>query len=241
MKSHVSGFRKSIKPVLWIVIIGFVGSIFLVWGMQYSPPSSRPPQVARVNGQELSWNRFQRLYEGYFNFYRSIFKENFDESMIEGLRKRILEELIRERILLDEAERIGIKVKDEEVIEEIRRPFLDKDENFDTKKFNEYIDRMNKIAPNFLKLREEEVRANLKIEKLVDLIRDMVKVTDLEIRSYYYKITKEPDEKDLEANKEELKKTLLNQKTQQVYENWYTSLKEKAKIEINPDFKEQKN
>lgn len=229
-------FRRSIKPILWIVIIGFVGSIFLVWGMQYSPQSRPPPRVARVNGEELSWDRFERLEEGYIGFYRSVLKENFNESILESIHQRILEDLIRERILLDEAERIGIRVKDEEIVEEIRRPFLDKDGTLDTKRFNEYIDRMSERLPNFLSLREEEVRTDLTIQRLLDIIRDTVRVTDLELRKYYYKVTREPNEKDFEANKEELIKALLNEKYQRVYEDWYNSLRKRARIELNPAF-----
>ncbi|HAV43156.1 TPA: hypothetical protein DCX15_03990 [bacterium] len=229
-------FRRSIKPILWLVVIGFVGSIFLYWGMGYSPSSRTPPEVARIDGQDLSTRRVNMLYENYIRFYRSIFKEDFNESMVKDeLRRRVLEELIREKILFNEAKRVGIRVKDEEVMDEIKKPFRDEKGNLDVRRYNQYLEWMSRRTSDFWILKEEAM-ANLMIERLITPIRDAVKVTDLEVEDYYYKITEKPKAKDLEEKKEELKKALCNQKNRQLYEDWYNSLREKAKIELSPNF-----
>lgn len=221
--------KRSTGFIIWLVVLGFVASIFVYWGGGLST-QGLPPRIARVNGKEIDETRFRLISSRYSRIYSSLYKDGFDKGTLERM---VLDELIREMILANEAERIGIIVEDEEVIQKIKEGFTTNNGRFDQEGFNRFIDG---LPQSELYRMEEEVRTNLKIQKLVDLLKDTVVVTDLEVEDYYRRITKEPNDEDFSKRKEDLREEFAMEKFRRFYQEWYNWLKNRAKIEINPRF-----
>ncbi|MDI6786013.1 MAG: peptidylprolyl isomerase [bacterium] len=173
--------RKKTKIILWFIIIAFVGSIFFVWGMK-TYQKSPEPIIASINNISLSPNEFNDLYQQYISFYRNLYKDNFNQNMLPKLEKAIVEQMIRDHILLNEAYRQKIKVNNEEIIDEIKKSFLDKEGKFDTKLYNTYV---KNTPASWWHKHEQRIKNTLRIQKLQSLVNDQVKVSQKELLSFY--------------------------------------------------------
>src|SRR5579872_5399642 len=73
--------------------------------------------VARVEGQDITANEFRRTYEAQLQAYRSAYGGNMSEQLLKqlGIEQQILQQMVDERASVAEADRLGIKVSDEEV------------------------------------------------------------------------------------------------------------------------------
>lgn len=177
----LQALRKKTKIILWFVIIAFVSSIFFVWGMKdYGKPSE--PVIASIDNIEISPNEFNNLYQQYINFYQNLYKNNFQENMFPDLEKTIVEGIIRNHILLNEAYKQNIKVDNQEIIDQIKKSFVDKEGKFDIKLYNTYV---KNIPASWWHNYELRVKNNLMIQKLENLINEQVKVSQKELLAFY--------------------------------------------------------
>lgn len=173
--------RKKTKIILWFVIIAFVGSIFFVWGMKdYGKPPE--PIIASVDNIEVSPNEFNNLYQQYLNFYQNLYQNNFNQNMFPNLEKTIVERMIRNHILLNKAYEQNIKVDNQEIIDQIKKSFVDKEGKFDTKLYNTYV---KNTPASWWHNHELRVKNNLMIQKLENLIKEQVKVSQKELWNFY--------------------------------------------------------
>src|SRR5713226_5717946 len=117
---------KSLSMVLWFVILAFIATTFFVWGMGSSSGRGERTVIARVGGEEILLDEFQRAYNRVYqqqaDLYRRILKDKFDEKMLENLRlrERTLENLITRRLLLQQARRMNLTVGAPELTAEIK-------------------------------------------------------------------------------------------------------------------------
>ncbi|MBU2599507.1 peptidylprolyl isomerase [bacterium] len=175
--------RKKTKVVLWIVIVAFVGTIFLVWGMK-TYQSSSEPMIASINDTEISPAEFNSLYQQYLDIYQNLYKVSLNKDMLLKLEKTIVENIIHNHILLNEAHQQGIKVSDQEIIDQIKKSFVDKEGKFDVNFYNNYI----KNAPAaWWHSQELRIKNSLTIQKLEELIKEQVKVSPKELFDFYQK------------------------------------------------------
>ena len=77
--------------------------------------------VAKVDGREITAAEFRRTYQAQLQAYRSAYGGNMSDQLLKqlGIEQQILQQMVDERAALAEAERLGIKVSDEEVRQRI--------------------------------------------------------------------------------------------------------------------------
>src|SRR5438105_2866506 len=77
--------------------------------------------VAAVDGHDIRAEEFRRAYQAQLQQYRAAYGANMNEQLLKqlGIENQILQQMIDERASLAEAERLGLKVTDEEVRERI--------------------------------------------------------------------------------------------------------------------------
>src|SRR5258706_1557449 len=77
--------------------------------------------VATVDGREISSVDFRRTYQAQLQAYRSAYGANMNDQMLKqlGIDQQILQQMVDERAAVAEADRLGIKVSDEEVRQRI--------------------------------------------------------------------------------------------------------------------------
>src|SRR5512138_2287384 len=133
--------RKHMNWIMWTVLAIVIVS-FLFFGI--FPSSSGAGVAARVNGDVITTGELNRAYRNLVETYRQIFKDQFNDAMSKTLRTQALRELIQDRLLVQEAERIGLKVSDEEVQASILRiPAFSPGGRFDRASYERYLDYVN--------------------------------------------------------------------------------------------------
>src|SRR5229473_8337095 len=77
--------------------------------------------IAKVEGREITSADFRRTYQAQLQAYRSAYGGNMSDQLLKqlGIDQQILQQMVDERAALAEAERLGIKVSDQEVAQRI--------------------------------------------------------------------------------------------------------------------------
>jgi peptidyl-prolyl cis-trans isomerase D len=110
-----------VRVVFWVIIAAFVGTIFLVWGRGRDDGGIQTSVAAQVNDTEISYADYQRSYSNLYNLYQSIYQNNFTPELEKQLNlgQQAMEQLIQETLLIQEADRRGIKVSNQELVDSI--------------------------------------------------------------------------------------------------------------------------
>jgi len=172
-----------IKVLFGIIIIVFV--FFYGYGRRLG----RRRVIAEVNGTKimdtLFTSEYQKAYQNLARLYQSIYKDRFDEGMIDrlALRERVLNDLIDETLVTQEAERLSLRVSREEMQAAVHStPAFQVDGKFSQQKFLAIL-QMNEMSVE--EFEEKEERGRL-ITKLTDLIGlGGVEVLDQEVLDAY--------------------------------------------------------
>lgn len=176
----IQALRRNTKIFLIIVIVAFVGTTFFVWG-KGSITGSDPSALATVNGEEIPLDRYQRLYRAYADFYQQLYKDRFTPELAERLAisQQVLNDLIREALILQRAKAEGIGARDEELRAQIQAiRVFQVDGQFSRERYLSILNRARIDPATF----EVEQRRELVRKKMEATIKEGVKVSDMELR-----------------------------------------------------------
>jgi peptidyl-prolyl cis-trans isomerase D len=143
--------------------------------------------VAKVEGREISSADFRRTYQAQLQAYRSAYGGNMNDQLLKqlGVEQQILQQMVDERAALAEADRIGIKVSDEEVRQRIfAMPAFQENGGFIGETRYQQLLRMQRppmIAAEF----EDNIRHGLAVEKLRGSLTDWLSVNDTDLEKEY--------------------------------------------------------
>jgi peptidyl-prolyl cis-trans isomerase D len=143
--------------------------------------------VAKVQGREISSADFRRTYQAQLQAYRSAYGGNMNDQLLKqlGVEQQILQQMVDERAALAEADRIGIKVSDEEVRQRIfAMPAFQENGGFIGETRYQQLLRMQRppmIASEF----EDNIRHGLAVEKLRGSLTDWLSVNDKDLEKEY--------------------------------------------------------
>ncbi|HDN98107.1 MAG TPA: hypothetical protein ENG68_03035 [bacterium] len=226
--------KRNLRIIMWITAILIIPG-FLIWGVGIGGGSRTKYLAAIVNGQPISLREYYMALDRVEERYREIFGDKFDQIIKkENLQRSVLEELIREKILTQQARKRRIKVFDSEIVEAVKSMDIFKDKNgkFDEEKFRRII--RNMPVEEVRKL-EEDARKAILFQKLKERVisEGKVDVSDKEVNDYMEK-NKIP-----EKEKERVRMMLLWMKRENFFNNWYNDLRRKSKIQIFINFEEK--
>lgn len=162
------------KAQSWMIKVLFaVIIIVFVFFYGYGRRSGQRRVIAEVNGTKimdsLFRSEYQKAYQNLARMYQSIYKDRFDEGMIDrlALREKVLNDLIDETLVTQEAEKLSLRVSPQELQAAIHStPAFQEDGKFNQERFLAIL-RMNQISVEEF---EEIERRNRLITKLSDLI-----------------------------------------------------------------------
>jgi len=191
LKKMREGSAYFIKGVMVLVVVTFVGTIFVVWGVKSTPGDlARRGVVATVAGIEISADDYQQALRQQMAVYRQLFGDKFDEKLLESLnlKQQVMDQLIRRVLVLQYAERMGIGVGPDELADEIRRiPAFSGKDGFSRQRYLDVL-RANRLTPERF---EADLRQNLTERKTEALIRGAVKVSDVEILEAFRQVRRQ--------------------------------------------------
>ena len=111
-----------LKWVLIAVVAAFIfGFVFIDLGLGGATLGGTPDQglsyAARVNGETISLNDYQRAVANLENMYRQMYGQQFTPEMAQAMNlpKQVLDGLIDQRLLGQEAERLNLDATQEEI------------------------------------------------------------------------------------------------------------------------------
>lgn len=174
-----------IKGVLWAVVLAFVVTIFYSWGVRSGSGPTRS-EVATILGEPVGVQEFQRaqnvLYQTYRNFFRNQPNVNLREQF--NFREMAIEQIARQRLLLHMAQENGLMVTDAELYDHIAAlPAFQDQGRFDPARYQIVL--QSQVPPIPVQRFEQEQRRTLLLQKIHDLVRMAVRVTDAEVEHAY--------------------------------------------------------
>lgn len=167
-----------IKAVFVIIVLSFVGTIFLVWGKGDGGSGGRSAGYAAiVDGTKISPEEYQNSYQRVRNIYQQIYGQSIPPEMEKmlGLKKIALDNLIDSYLIMKEAKAMGIKVSKDEIAAAIEAmPSFQKDGRFDFNLYQQLL-KGSRITPKEF---EEGQKGELSLKKARQAIKDKVTVSD---------------------------------------------------------------
>ena len=147
---------------------------------------------------------------------------NFKNSTV----KKVLENMIRDRILVHEAKQ-RIRVLNNEIVEIVKTDpvFLDENGRFDERRYREII---SSIPAEELRKTEDAIRHQIMLEKLKETVLAEVNtsISNEELDTYI------KDNQIQDTDREALETRLLWRKREEHFEQWYADKRKDAKVEI---------
>jgi hypothetical protein len=216
--------RKNVKIILWIITILIIPGFFF-WGVQIG--GARTSQYAAViNREPITLREFYDRIWKIEEKYKEIFGENYAQIKDKlNVEENVLDSLIKEKLLLQEARRRRIRVFKNEIVEVFKSDpsFKNEKGQFDEEKYKKII---ASYPDEELKKIEDEIKKEILIQKLKDqlLSETNIEVKDQEIEEYSKNLG------DKNVDKENVRRLLLWQKREKYFEDWYKNLKKKSKI-----------
>lgn len=209
------------------IIIGVVGLLILIAaGVAFFVFSTNKEKAAVVNGEAILLSDFEN-FQNQFIARQGVDMATLDDAAKEQIKTMILDILISQKILSQEADKANIKVTDEDIdaqFDAIKSQFPDE------ATFAELLKTEN--------LTEEQLKEQLKqdifVQKYIDqkFSLDAISVSEEEVKTAYDLISGTQEIGTLEEVKSDLEQYVKGQKQQEVVAKFVEELKASAKIEI---------
>lgn len=168
-----------------IVILAFVGLMAVSLVFFYAPgrnsgaaaPANTSDVIAEVNGDDITVGDLNQIKERYLQYFGG----QISIAQLGGDR-RLLDGLIRDRVVAQEAARLGLGASDQEVANEIRKQFKDEKGVFvGNERYRETVNARYGGVANF----EKGIRDQIASEKLRAFVTSGITVSEDEVRDDY--------------------------------------------------------
>jgi len=168
-----------------IIIVGFAFLMAVSLIVFYAPgrnasnvePNRNTSVVARVNGEDITVAQVARLKDNYMQ----MFGGRITMAQLGGY-KRFVDGLIRDRVVAQEATRLGLSASDAEVAEKIRKQFSDASGQFiGMERYTQSVVSRYGDVESF----ERTVRDEIAQEKLRAFVTSAIRVSDDEVLDDY--------------------------------------------------------
>ncbi len=179
----LSILRKHAASTLIKIILALIIIVFIFWGFE-GFNAGRAGRVAVVNGESISIDEYRQAYNNLLERYRQQFGGQIDEEMLEAfqLKQQALDMLINQRLMLAEAEKLNIRVSDQELADYIRNVEAFQEKGvFDKQRYQNLLQRIRTTPEEF----EMQQRQYLLVQKVQEFITGNAKVSDNEIREFF--------------------------------------------------------
>jgi peptidyl-prolyl cis-trans isomerase D len=223
----LESIHKHMNWIMWAIVV-LITVTFLFFGIY--PSNVGGSSVAKVGGDMISAEEFNRVYRNLYDNYKQQLKDQFSESFAKTLKSQAMQELVVGRLLVQEAERVGLRISDEELQAEIMKmPSFSRDGRFDRKIYDRILDQIN-MKPAAFETNQREFMLRQKLEQLV---KDGVVVTDAELASAYQQRNPKAKPGEFEKSRETFKLTLLAEKQRDAVTAYIREIQSRTKITID--------
>jgi peptidyl-prolyl cis-trans isomerase D len=183
MRRHKSWLKWS----LGLVCLAFI--IFYIPDFLQDPSANiaATDTVASIEGQPIRAEEFRRTYQMQVQAYQSAYGGNMNERLLKqlGVDQQILQQMVDERAALTEAERLDIRVSDEEVRARIMAipAFLENGVFIGEQRYRQLLNMQS--PPLSTTDFEDGIRRSLAVEKLRASLTEWMAIPDKEVEQEY--------------------------------------------------------
>ena len=187
MLDRMRRHRNWLKWSLGLVCLAFV--IFYIPDFLRSSgaDAAASDTVAVVEGDQIRADEFRRTYQAQLQSYRAAYGANMNEALLKqlGIDQQILQQMVDERAALAEADRLGLKISDQEVAQRIYAipAFQENGAFIGTQRYQQLL--ASQRPPLTVSEFEENVRRSLAVDKLRQSLTEWVSVSDKELEQEY--------------------------------------------------------
>ncbi|MFW5998520.1 MAG: SurA N-terminal domain-containing protein [Halanaerobiaceae bacterium] len=233
-----STLRNHSKIIVIIVAVAFAATGALMGfgsyltnggGNKNQQQQQQNQNIATVNDEDISQREFLNVLQS-----QASQTADLGSSQLLDFRLNILNSLIEQKLILQEADKMDISGEASETeVEESVDEILD---NYDMTE-EELVSNIESQGYNMEEFKND-IRNDLKqrdiIEKTRETTYDNIEVTEDEIRDEYEE-AKEEGEEDREFNEaqSDIEQNLINQKQEEAFNNWIEDVRSEANITIN--------
>jgi len=174
--------RKHAGYIMIKLILGAIVVVFVFWGIG-SFQERRAGRVALVNGKPISIAEYRETYNNLIQRLRATFGDTLDEKLLEQLKvkQQALNQLIDQKLLIQEAERLNLGVSTRELADAIRNiDAFHAGGAFDSRLYERVLN-LNRMTPEAF---EAVQKQSMLVNRLERFIGEGVKVSDLEIDAW---------------------------------------------------------
>lgn len=178
--------RDHLGKTFLFIIVGAIALVFVFTGtltdLRFGGGGAGGA-VASIGDERITIREFQDAVERDIQNYRALGME-LPPEMINQVRDGTLQNLVKGKLMLVEARRLGVLASEAEVMEEIRQQpyFQDKDKKtFDVETYRKLL-AANHLTPGQY---EQHVREQLTNQRLVKFLEGRIRVTPLEVEREY--------------------------------------------------------
>ena len=167
--------RRGTDSTIMKVVFGAIVLVFVFWGV--TPQGNRGQLIAEVNGERITDTEYRRVMS------RMQGTSNMDDDELSDLGREVVQQLIRQRVQIQEAERVGLVVSIQEIAREIRKSaaFRTDEGKFSEKVYASVLKHSGMSKGQY----EDQLRESLLQNKLRQLALSSVQVSDAEVERYF--------------------------------------------------------
>src|SRR3954468_11483534 len=187
MLDRMRRHRDWLKWSLGLVCVAFVLFYIPDFLRGTGADAASSDKIATVEGHDITGGDFRRTYQAQLQAYRSAYGGQMNEQLLKqlGIENQILQQMVDERAALAEADRLGIKVSDEEVRQRIfATPAFQENGAFIGEQRYQQILRAQRppLTPAAF---EKAMRDELTVDKLRAVLTEWLALTDKEVEHEY--------------------------------------------------------
>ncbi len=183
--------RNRMHIILGILILAFLATILFSWGMGYSGAESEQHLIAKINGQDITYDQFINAYNQESSAYREQSGQELTEATRQRIRDQVWENMVNEILVQQAINKMKITVQDEELFHflETNPPeFLQTQEVFQTDgnfDYQKYLDALHNPQGNEWLQVEQVYTDVLRRQKLQNQIISSAVVSPDEVREAF--------------------------------------------------------
>ncbi len=169
----------------WLIkiLLGAIVVVFVFWGVG-SFRSQISGRVALVNGEPISKEEYRETYNNIIEQLRQRFGKSLNDDLLKmfQVEKQAIDQLVNQKLLIQEALRLNLRVSNNELVSSIRKIQAFQNAGiFDKRLYKNVLSRY-RLTPEGFEAKQKE---SMLIEKLRSLITSGVKVSDQEILEWF--------------------------------------------------------
>jgi peptidyl-prolyl cis-trans isomerase D len=187
MLDRMRRHRKWLNWSLALVVLAFI--IFYIPDFLRDPMAgvASAEAVAVVEGREIRAEEFRRTYQAQMQAYRQAYGGKMNDQLLKqlGVDQQILQQMVDERAAMAEADRLGVRVSDQEVAQRIYAipAFQDKGAFIGGERYRQLLSMQN--PPLSVEEFEDSVRRSLTVDKLRSSLTEWLSLPDKDVEEEY--------------------------------------------------------